>query len=193
MYQGSSLYVFAIPAIGYVIWRSARRRSPLMDVLLWVAFIIYVTELISHAFFPLPVDSAYIALERANAYGGHNLMPFRTISAMLEHPVPGVAAIQIVGNLLLFLPLGYFLPLLFQRFMDFRRAMETLLAFVLAVEVAQYLLSSLVYRYTYKSFDVDDILLNTAGALIGYGLGRLFAPGIHVTLPIPQDGRVESR
>lgn len=173
MYQGSSLYVFTIPIIVYVIWRGARGRDSFGHVLVWIAFAVYVTELASRTFFPLPVDAAFIALERASAYGSHNLIPFRTISAMLAHPVPGVALMQIGGNLLLFLPLGYFLPLLFRRFMDFRRAMISLVASVLLVEIGQWLLSTLLYRYTYKSFDVDDILLNLTGALVGYGLCRL--------------------
>ena len=176
MYQGSSLYVFTIPIIAYIIWRCARERESFVHLLMWIAFSVYVTELLSRTFFPLPVDAAYIALERANAYGSHNLIPFRTIAAMLAHPVPGVAFMQVFGNLVLFLPFGYFLPLLFSRFSGFRRAMTTLLALVLTVEIGQLLLSVLVYGYTYKSFDVDDILLNLTGALAGYWIYRMLSP-----------------
>lgn len=63
-------------------------------------------------------------------------------------------------NVLLFIPLGVFLPLLWERF---RRPKQTVLAGV-ALSLAIELLQLLNFRAT----DVDDLLCNTVGTLIGY-------------------------
>lgn len=178
MYPGSSLYVLTIPVVALIVWRCASQRASFARFLTWVAFAVYVTELLSLTFFPLPVDSQFIAIEQAAQYGSHNWVPLSTISAALSHSQLSVALMQIGGNILLFIPLGYFLPLLFGRFRRFSHAACALLAATLTVELAQLLLSSVVFHYVYKSFDVDDIFLNLAGGLIGYGVFKLLEPGV---------------
>lgn len=79
-------------------------------------------------------------------------------------------------NVLLFVPLGMFLPFLWRKY----RAAKATAAFgfgmSLAIETAQ--------LFTYRATDVNDLIANTAGAILGYLLfcvGSLFAPGITKT------------
>ncbi|PPA93485.1 VanZ family protein [Brevibacillus laterosporus] len=88
----------------------------------------------------------------------------------LHHELPELFCnnhfLNLFGNILVFMPLGFFLPMLFARFASVNRVF--LFAFItsLLFEIGQYL-------YMLGSFDVDDILLNSVGALCGFGCYRL--------------------
>lgn len=78
------------------------------------------------------------------------------------------AVINLGGNVGMFIPLGFFLPRVFEKL---RKAWKTLLitgGIIFLVEVLQ--LFSLL-----GSCDVDDLILNVIGAAIGYGLWYAFS------------------
>ena len=84
---------------------------------------------------------------------------------------------NVLGNILVFVPLGVFLPKLFQRFRKLTSVLLFSLELSLAIEVTQ-LFTKI------GSFDVDDLLLNTIGGVLGYliyavvsGVHRLFNKG----------------
>ena len=74
--------------------------------------------------------------------------------------------IDIVGNILAFMPLGFFSPILFRRKRYFIIVVFISGFVSLTVEILQY---SLVVG----NFDVDDIILNTLGGFIGYIIFRV--------------------
>lgn len=77
---------------------------------------------------------------------------------------------QILGNLVMLLPFGIYFPLLYKKLSHF-------LFVVLAAIFVSVVIELLQLATRYRSADVDDVLLNTLGACIGYGfysLGRLF-------------------
>ena len=102
-----------------------------------------------------------------------NLRPFHTIGLYLRlliHPVRPVltrlAVYNLAGNVLLFLPLGAFLPLVFPRL---RHIGLTLLIAALCTtlaEIAQVL-------FLAGSCDIDDLILNLLGTALGYPLYKL--------------------
>lgn len=67
-------------------------------------------------------------------------------------------------NVLLFLPFGFFLPFLWEGFRSVRKALLSGAGFSLFLELAQIPSG----RYT----DIDDLLMNTLGAFLGYLLWR---------------------
>ena len=69
--------------------------------------------------------------------------------------------INLLGNVLLFIPLGYLLPKIFARQENFFRFFLTCALAILLVELVQ--LFTLL-----GSFDVDDIILNLGGMLLGF-------------------------
>lgn len=69
---------------------------------------------------------------------------------------------MLVGNLLMFVPLGVFLPLIFERFTR-RNAFRIAVFLPLAIEVFQPVVG--------RSFDVDDLILNFLGIVLGYWIG----------------------
>ena len=68
---------------------------------------------------------------------------------------------NIAGNVIAFIPFGYFLPRLFKYRIQFLKAVLVSFDLSLAIEIIQ-LLSRV------GSFDVDDLILNTIGGIIGY-------------------------
>ncbi len=102
-----------------------------------------------------------------------NLVPFRTLRLFAEllsdhrpHLVRA-AVINLFGNVIMFVPLGFLLPLTFRRLTTLWKALLTTVFLITAVELLQ--LFTLV-----GSCDIDDLILNLFGAAIGYGLFRLY-------------------
>ena len=73
---------------------------------------------------------------------------------------------QVLGNFVMLLPLGIYLPLLYKRLRGF---FQVLLISLLASIFIEFL--QLITRY--RSVDIDDVLLNTVGACVGYLIFRL--------------------
>ncbi|MGP4045795.1 VanZ family protein [Streptomyces sp. 2A115] len=107
-----------------------------------------------------------------------NLHPGRSLRAYLDQPELRDAAKQIGGNLLLGIPFGLLLPVLVPGARGILRVLLLTAAVMLMVELVQ---GALV---TGRAFDVDDVILNTTGALVGYLLlGRRLNRAVHPREP----------
>lgn len=93
-----------------------------------------------------------------------NLVPFSTIHSMRIEEGHGFR--NVVGNVVLFVPFGFFTPLLWRR-NGFFRTMALGALFSFMIECAQVFLV--------RSPDVDDLILNTCGTLAGYLVFLVFA------------------
>lgn len=101
-----------------------------------------------------------------------NLIPFaNTLKCLL----PGAAGKETIffcwqnmtGNILLFVPLGFLLPLISGTLVSRKRVLIVACALSSSIETIQ-LLSRLAGSF--RSVDVDDVLLNTLGAGVGFAL-----------------------
>ena len=81
-----------------------------------------------------------------------------------------------LANILLLLPLGIYLPLLLRR-KGFKYVLILGLLTTISIELAQFIISSII-GVTYRTFDVNDIILNTLGFIIGYLIFKLINPVI---------------
>ena len=102
-----------------------------------------------------------------------NLVPFRTIkefiytiSVTISPDLIRHSVINLAGNVVMFVPLGFFPPCIWNALRSFARCMLWAAACILIIELVQ--LFTLL-----GSCDVDDLILNMVGVAIGYGLGRL--------------------
>ncbi|CAL9345839.1 VanZ family protein [Streptomyces althioticus] len=103
-----------------------------------------------------------------------NLHPGRSLQAYLDQPALRDAFKQIGGNILLGVPFGVLAPVVAPLTRGFLRILLLTAVVMLLVEVAQ---GALV---TGRAFDIDDVILNTAGALLGYLLvGRRMSRAVH--------------
>ena len=138
---------------------------------LWVIFAFYLFYLIWLLFFDGSFDriasktdfSTYISLKT-------NFVPFVTIRRFLTNisndTYASSALFNLVGNILAFIPLGFFCPLLIKFLRKPWFFIPLLLVTLAAIEGLQLLLRV-------GSCDVDDLILNTLGALIIYFLMKL--------------------
>ena len=99
-----------------------------------------------------------------------NLIPFRTLRLQLRLLFDGSrpwlirhAAINLLGNIVLFIPLGSFLPKLWIKSPQLWKVLLCVTGIIALVETVQVL--TLLGRC-----DIDDLLLNLLGSAIGYGL-----------------------
>jgi VanZ family protein len=92
--------------------------------------------------------------------GGLNLVPLRGITQQLTNLNPRVGALNLVGNALMFAPLGFLAPLALG--WPVRRTLEAAVALSIAIEVTQLAIG--------RSADVDDLILNSLGAAAGVAL-----------------------
>ena len=69
-------------------------------------------------------------------------------------------------NVFLFIPFGFFLPVLWREFFSFKNTFLFSLGFTVFIELTQLFCARLT--------DVNDIITNTLGALIGFCIARVF-------------------
>ncbi len=93
------------------------------------------------------------------------LVPFRTMFAYIRvneyaSGWDSVSLVNLLGNVFVFSPIGIFIPLLWKRLRSFAKIALIGLGFTCFIETFQYFIG--------RSTDIDDIILNTVGVLIGY-------------------------
>jgi hypothetical protein len=107
-----------------------------------------------------------------------NLRPGSSLELYWHHPDPRDALKQVGGNILLGVPFGFLLPVLAPGARGLLRVPALTAVVMLLVELVQ---GALV---TGRAFDIDDVILNTAGALLGYLLlGRRLGRAVHSRAP----------
>ena len=134
----------------------------------FVLFVAYLLVLIKLLFFKVRLAFSSLDISRTQSasvkevYKEANFVPFRSIRHYASrHEAYLVGVLNIVGNVLLFLPMGYFLPLFFKRINSAPRLAAVVALTSLFVEVTQLLTKT-------GQFDIDDVILNTVGGVIGY-------------------------
>ncbi|MFF4099100.1 VanZ family protein [Streptomyces sp. NPDC001903] len=116
----------------------------------------------------LEPSAASAALVHANVRPGHSISAYLHGTSTIE------AARQLGGNVLLGLPFGVLLPVLLPPARGLLRVGAVTVCLMTLVELVQ---GALV---TGRVFDIDDVILNTAGALLGYLLiGRRLGRAVH--------------
>lgn len=99
-----------------------------------------------------------------------NFTLFKTIRMYVDYSYMLNSFENLVGNVVIFVPFGFLLPMVHRRGRNFFIMLLHALLFVLGIEIFQ-LFSG------FGAFDVDDILLNCMGAVLGY-LVYAFCEGI---------------
>ena len=105
---------------------------------------------------PLVIDTARLFEKRFNLIPFVNILRFNFKWALYN----------VGGNIALFIPSGIILPILYKRLDSFWKV--TLAGFLISLSVE---LLQLFMRYRFT--DVDDLIFNTLGVMIGYGIYAL--------------------
>ena len=125
------------------------------NIIIKILFIIYCIFLIYILF---------ISKKCRNNLRMVNLEPFATLNRYIRalkkgYIEPKIAYLNIGANLILFAPMGFFLPILFKNKIISFLFINTII--ISSIELMQYI------TYT-GSADVDDLILNLLGAIVTY-------------------------
>ena len=138
------------------------------QILLRTAFVAYVVWML-WLLFGQRLGTEIYSQELARSM---NLQPLATIKhflALLGSDNPGLvthAKINLVGNVVMFIPLGFCFPGIFPKLRGFFKTFFFCCFLIIAVELLQYY--SLL-----GTCDVDDLILNMVGITIGYAFSKI--------------------
>ena len=141
-------------------------------------FVLYVLLLIYFLFF----SEGYGRVAEVQQAYRYNLVPFVEIRRFwIYRKQLGTFAVfsNIFGNVISFLPFGFILPVIFRRMNSGFLICISGFLLSLTVEVIQ-----LITKV--GCFDVDDMILNTLGAVFGYVLFRICN---HIRMKVPGDSQ----
>ena len=125
----------------------------------WILFIMYLAMLVYFMFF-----AESFGRDPAQREYAYNLELFKEIKRFYQYRHQlGMEAflLNVVGNMVAFMPCGFFLPIVSRRGRKWYNNTMICFGLSLCIETVQ-----LVFKV--GSFDVDDLLLNTVGGVIGY-------------------------
>lgn len=154
------------------------------------ALVLYGTSLVAFTLFPFPdFDGGYCANHADRSYW--QITPLASLDDIATYAqnngfiatVTSNAFLQVAMNVVFFVPLGFFLAYRFQRSLP----TTTLLAFATsaAIELTQGTGLWGLAPCPYRLADVDDLLTNTAGGVVGW----LIARAVRRFLPDPLPAR----
>ena len=135
--------------------------------ILWAVFGLYCLALVYVLFLNRGSRSYYSYAQYFQAFT--NFIPFKTITGYIQRYNNGfqnLSVTNLLGNFVLFLPMGMALPCLFKKLNRFWKVVLCVLGMVVFVEIAQGILRV-------GSVDIDDVIFNVCGAMIGYGLIKI--------------------
>ncbi len=143
------------------------KLNSILKIIIYIIFFIYLLLLIKILLFKyVSIISLFknIFSNSLDGFKSINLIPFKSIFEFVKmiftkNFLRGFN--NLIGNVLIFAPLGYFLPLLFKNFKKLKNTILFSLVISLLFEICQYVLYL-------GSADIDDIILNVCGTIVGF-------------------------
>jgi len=99
------------------------------------------------------------------AKGGHNFTPFLMIKEIFLDGSVFSAIVNNIGNIAMFIPFGLLYPLTFPKKSSFLPVLLAGAGLSCSIEMIQWFMEN---RWS----DIDDLILNTFGTVLGYGIYR---------------------
>ena len=159
-------------------WMMTKTFRP-VRFMLRAAFLYYLSCVFALVFLPLPSIE-----EAAELMYQVELMPLHCLADACKDPIKGT--LVILFNILMTVPFGMFLRYYFG--MDAKRVFLYSLALTTLIEFGQFSGLFFLFKGSYRLFEVDDLLLNTIGGMLGYLLIGKFEkklPSLETTKKLP--------
>ena len=143
--------IVSIMRIAYII-KNDRKSFRLYEELFNLMFIVYLLVLFQ------------LVTSQDMAYGGTNLVPFKEI---MRYDLFSTSFIkQVLGNILLFVPLGYFAT----HYCKLKGVVSITIISLLSSATIE-----IVQHFIGRSVDIDDVILNVFGGIVGFLFYRLLS------------------
>ena len=173
--------VFYLVVRGIVIGIRYKRRKLvyLLKEIIGFLFVIYICMVVSVTLFPFPIG---FNTNIENVYRSINMIPLKSIIDNISQIgnaydgdvlfMIGLIVKNVGGNILLLMPLGFLAPILRDKFKQFKSVMLLGFSVSISIEILQFLetFAGGWGRIT----DIDDVICNVLGAIIGYFIYKLF-------------------
>lgn len=157
--------IIAVPIyliIRFLMLRKSSRKFNLYHEIALLIFVIFIVGLASQTVIPkieLGINGNINILK--NGTHGINLLPlkvlFETYREVFINLNINYLIINFLGNIIMFMPIGFFIPLLWE--IPDKKIIIVGFLFSLFIEVCQLFLN--------RGTDVDDLILNTLGTILG--------------------------
>ena len=136
-----------------------------MTILMALFYLLILTNILYNNGYR-QMDIASVTTVFSRLQNDANFIPFKTIIFYIRSLIDGsintsTSVLNLMANILLFLPAGIFLPSIFIAARKRRNTFIILLVGIIIMESFQFALG-------YGSFDIDDIILNFLGGVIGW-------------------------
>ncbi len=95
-----------------------------------------------------------------------NVIPFDWVREPWEMGTSKMIT-QLISNIIMFVPIGFFIPIVFAKARSFLKTALWIFVFTFFIEAFQY--------FTGRSADIDDIILNLSGGMLGHALFTLLS------------------
>ncbi|KQX56590.1 MULTISPECIES: VanZ family protein [unclassified Paenibacillus] len=168
-----------------------KHKIMLKDITIQVLFTLYVYILFKIILFKFgSIDMSFLWHQlRLNLWNTDhmsrqiqkgNLVPFKEISGTI-HDISSHGLINLVGNFTIFIPYGIFLGLMLRN-----KKISCMDAFILSLGLSLILELAQAF-FSIGRYDVDDLILNSSGGLIGFITFKLFAMLINTSSATKQE------
>lgn len=127
-------------------------------------FVMYITLALSVTLFPIPFQELY-----PSGYT-HNFVPFKSITSSFNAGIRPFLS-SVVGNIILTMPFGFLITMILKN-KYFKTIILFIVSFSLMIELLQ-LFIGLGIGYWYRNVDIDDLILNTIGGILGWGIYKI--------------------
>lgn len=168
-------YIISIPVYVIFLISFIIKKLSISKIILYSFFYLYIISLVVVTIFPIPIQW----LKEIWIYWwNNNFIPFYSIIDILSNSNLGIITKlkQILGNIIIFIPIGFLVPFIWKSKKNITNIFLLGIIFSFSIESLQYIISLLLW-FSYKVTDIDDILLNTLWAIIGFFLYRIFQRG----------------
>lgn len=170
---GSSFIIVALISMAlWIIYRlynvvKNKRINIAREIILFIFFVYFLFLLLLTIFKGGRIEfsnqfNSYMYREHG-LLGIINIVPIKETINTFMHSETGMrnSLRNLIGNILVFMPLGFFIPLLFDKFNNLKKVLKVGCLSSLAIELSQLFVGSNVC-------DIDDVIYNTLGALAGF-------------------------
>lgn len=132
-----------------------------------IALVIFLIGIISQTIIPeFEFYNGKIKIAEFINTDRFNLVPFKimyqTFIEVFRYKNISYFYISLLANILIFIPIGLLLPLLFEKYRNIKNTILFGIIFSLCIETTQIILP--------RATDIDDIILNAFGTLLGFGI-----------------------
>lgn len=147
-----SLFIMLLICLSNYIFRKEKQVCFLVGNLFLTGFMVVI--------FSLTGISPISGFHKDIYWNAVQFVPFKTIESMINSGIDLYVFENIFGNILMFVPLGFLLPILSTKMQKWYWTVFVGAVVSLGIEVSQ--------LFLVRSTDIDDLILNTCGVVLGY-------------------------